>query len=320
LTGPPNLALSNLALSDTANATLNATGAGGVDYGTSLQYWNGTAWTTYNTGDTVNLNDVGKLFVRTAIAPDTISDNAETFNLTATPITGSAVIGTATILDDGSGTLFTSGNPVGIAPATVTSPTTAVVSSANASALANDDRPLAVNSLTVNEGSPYAVFKVTGVTGQYTSLSLTSSTATVGTDTGTVLEYFDGSSWQAYSSGSFVQIPSGGLLVRVAITNDAPADNGETFNLVASNTGGGAATGVGTIKDDGTGTIYTAANPTGSTPATLTPPTPVNGAVSAANAVNLPNDDRVINVNDLVVNEGSPYAVFTVTGGAGQFV
>jgi VCBS repeat-containing protein len=320
LTGPPNLTLSNLVLSDTANSSLNATGAGGIDYGTSLQFWNGTAWTTYNTGDTVNLNDVGQLFVRTAIASDTTSDNAETFNLTATPTTGTAVTGTATILDDGSGTLFTSGNPIGIAPATVTPPTTAVVSSANASALANDDRPLAVNSLTVNEGSPYAVFTVTGVTGQYTSLSLTSGAAAVGTDTGSVLQYFDGSSWQTYSAGSFVQIPSGGLLVRVAITNDTPADNGEKFNLVARNTGGGIATGVGTIKDDGTGTIFTAANPTGSSPATLTPPTPVNGAVSAANAVNLPNDDRAIGVNNLTVNEGSPFAVFTVTGGSGQFV
>jgi alpha-tubulin suppressor-like RCC1 family protein len=325
LTGPPNLALSNLALSDTTNPTLNATGAGGVDYGTSLEYWNGTAWTTYNTGDTVNIGDKGLLFVRTAIAPDTTSDNAETFNLTATPAAGSgltAVTGVATILDDGSGTLFTSANPTSIAPITVTPPSSNVVSSANASTLQNDDRPLTITPVTVNEGSPYAVFNVTGVTGQYTSLSLASDTATVGTDTGSTLEYFDGTAWQTYTAGSFVKIPSGGLLVRVAIANDVnrEASAGETFNLLATNTGSGIATGVGTIKDDGTGTIYTTANPTGSTPATLTPPTPVNGAVSAANAVNLPNDDRVISVNSLTVNEGSPYAVFTVTGGSGQFV
>ncbi|MBU3600726.1 DUF4347 domain-containing protein, partial [Polynucleobacter sp. 30F-ANTBAC] len=322
LMGPPNQAISNLALSN--GSTNPATGAG-TDYsaatGTGLEYWDAatSAWIPYVSGN-VNLDGSGILFVRTAIASDTTADNGETFKLTATPVTGSAVTGIATILDDATGTQFTAGNPTGINPATVTPPTTSVVSSANAPALPNDDRPLAVNSLTVNEGSPYAVFTVTGVTGQYTSLSLTSGTATVGTDTGTALEYFNGTTWQSYAAGSFVQIPSGGLLVRVAITNDAPADNGETFNLVASNTGGGTATGVGTILDDGTGTIYSAANPTGSTPATTTPPTPFNGAVSAANAVNLPNDDRTVTVNSLTVNEGSPFAVFTVTGNSGQFV
>ncbi|MBU3600751.1 hypothetical protein ICN28_09495, partial [Polynucleobacter sp. 30F-ANTBAC] len=68
--------------------------------------------------------------------------------------------------------------------------------------------------------------------------------------------------------------------------------------------GGTAVTGVGTIKDDGTGSIFTAANTTG-TPDTPTAPL---------------DDDRPLTVNNLTVNEGSPYAVFTVTGATDQFV
>ncbi|MBU3582368.1 hypothetical protein ICN19_10140, partial [Polynucleobacter sp. AP-Capit-er-40B-B4] len=70
------------------------------------------------------------------------------------------------------------------------------------------------------------------------------------------LEYFDptansgAGAWVPYTPNSFVAIPAGGLLVRTAVTNDPSADNNETFNLVATNAGGTAVTGVGTIKDD----------------------------------------------------------------------
>jgi hypothetical protein len=96
----------------------------------------------------------------------------------------------------------------------------------------NDDRPLAINNLSINEGSSYAVFTVTGATGQYVKLALADGTATVdangvpltdGTeDYGPALEYYNGTSWVAYTANSFVQIPAGGttLLVRTAIVND----------------------------------------------------------------------------------------------------
>ena len=78
--------------------------------------------------------------------------------------------------------------------------------------------------MTVNEGSPWAVFSVTGASGQLVTLSTASGTATLGTDTGTALQYFDGTDWQAYTPGSEVAIPTGGttLLVRIAVTMTAP--------------------------------------------------------------------------------------------------
>jgi hypothetical protein len=271
------LELGNTASTTDADATL------GTDTGTALEYWNGTAWTPYTPGSLVQIpsdndgtaGENANLLVRVAITNDTPADNGETFTLTATNTNGTpnATGGIATIKDDGTGVVYIADNsstvgtdesaPTNGAAPTVTAPTTQVVSSANATNLPNDDRPLSVNSLTVNEGSPYAVFTVSGSTGQYTSLALTSGAATVGTDTGGGLQYYDGTNWVDYTAGDFVKIPAGGLLVRTAITNDTPADNGETFNLVATNVSGNAATGVGTIKDDGTGSLFSSTNTTG---------------------------------------------------------
>ncbi|BFM40186.1 Ig-like domain-containing protein [Synechocystis sp. LKSZ1] len=163
---------------------------------------------------------------------------------------------------------------------------------------------LNINSLTVNEGSPYAVFTVTGSSGQSVFLSTTGGTATKetdgilgnGEDFGNGLEYFDGTSWVAYT-GTAVTFPSGGttLLVRTPITNDSPFEGPETFTLSAiSSTGGSSATGTGTIVDDGTGTIF---NDNG---------TPNNTAPK--------DDDRPsFSINDVTVNEAAGTATFTVT-------
>ena len=116
-------------------------------------------------------------------------------------------------------------------------------------------------------------------------------------------EYWNGSAWVAYTTGNYVAIPSDGdgtaneatsLLVRVAITNDTVSDNGETFTLTATNTGGTGATGTGTIMDDGTGTLFPAANPV----TTGGVPSPVVDTTSTL------NDDRPLSVNNLTVNEG----------------
>ena len=123
----------------------------------------------------------------------------------------------------------------------------------------DDDRPVTVNSITVNEGSPYAVFNVSGAANQLVELSLPAGgTATGGgTDYGGGLEYWNGSAWVSYTGGTEVALDgSGDLLVRTTITNDTVSDDGETFTLSASNTGGTAASGTATIKDDGTGTLY----------------------------------------------------------------
>ena len=95
---------------------------------------------------------------------------------------------------------------------------------------------------------------------------------------------------------------SGQLLVRTTVTNDSTYEGAETFQLKATPTGGTAVTGTATILDDGTGNIYpnsNSGNPDPSAPK---------------------DDDRAIHVNNIDVNEASPYAVFTVSGAAGQAV
>ena len=108
--------------------------------------------------------------------------------------------------------------------------------------------------MTVNEGSPFAVFEVSARESQSVKLTLVQGTATAGSDYINALEYWNGSSWTVYTPGTFVKVPSDGdataneaatLLVRVAIANDAPLDGGETFTLTATNTGGGSDVGTG---------------------------------------------------------------------------
>jgi hypothetical protein len=161
-----------------------------------------------------------------------------------------------TIKDDGTGDYFAANNNT----ATPALPPGTIL---------DDDRTLSVNDVTVSESSPFVVFTVTGQPGQKVALELESGTATVGTDTGTALEYFDGRAWQPYTPGSFVAIPASGttLLVRVAVVNDPTLEGSETFRLRATNTGGTPARGTGTLTDDGSnGYFFDAGNTTG-TPA-----------------------------------------------------
>jgi hypothetical protein len=242
--------------------------------------------------------------VRTTIINDLPSDNGQTFTLTATNTGNGAVVGTGTIFDNGTGDIF---NPDG---------------TLDNAASKNDDRPVTINDVTVNEASPYAVFTVTGATGQYVKLALADGTAT-SADYGSALEYYNGTDWVPYTANSFVQIPAGGitLLVRTTITNDIPYEVSETFTLTATNTGTTGATGTATIKDDGTGSLFSGANNTGIAEAPR-----MNGLPARLNddrsTPNLGNTLAVplVTINDVTVNEASPFAVFTVTGAAGQSV
>ena len=169
----------------------------------------------------------------------------------------------------------------------------------------DDDRVLAVSNVMVNEGSPYAVFTVTGGNNQQATLSLANQNAD-GANLAT-LQYFDGSTWQPYAANQVVSLSSSGsLLVRVALSpeQETALDGPETFNLVATNTGGTVSTGgLGTIKDDGSGDYFAANNNT------ATPALP-SGVVL--------DDDRSLAVAAFgPVNEASTYAMFTVTGNAG---
>ncbi len=156
-----------------------------------------------------------------------------------------------------------------------------------------------MNSISVNERSPFGVFTVTGVEGQLVFVKLrnpnaagtmarqvaSSGVATIGTDISTALEYFDGTTWVPYTPGSFVAIPADSdatpgepatLLVRVAIINDNPYEGVERFVLVVNNAGRDSNTGTGTIRDDGTGMIYLVTNTTGTPDAPGTPGYPAS--------------------------------------------
>ncbi len=261
----------------------------------------GTNWIVYD--NTHKPNGGGVFYVRVNITSeaDTTYEGSESFSLVAAYTANSSITDSAStsIIDDGTGTNYT-GNVSGGSPVT------------NTTSL-NDDRALAVNSITVNEGGGYAVFTVSANAGQTMNLALsngtTNPTATSGTDYTNALEYWDGSAWVSYTAGFTVPGTSNAavsLYVRVAITNDSTFENAEDFKLTATYTSGASrsATGVATIVDDGTGTKYDGTITSGS------PTTDTNNL----------DDDRSgpIAVTGGNYNENSPRAVFTVTANSGQ--
>ncbi len=166
---------------------------------------------------------------------------------------------------------------------------------------------VAVNSVFVNEASPYAVFTVTGSAGVAVRLELgsaglppTDARATLsgaGADIASTLEYFNGSSWQTYVTNSSVVIPTGDkLLVRVAVRQDDVHEGNESFTLTAFVSQDNSSTGIGTINDEGEGDIYQPGNTSG---------TPDSGAV-------LDDDRPTLSVSSPSVNEGA-YAEFIVS-------
>ena len=109
---------------------------------------------------------------------------------------------------------------------------------------------------------------------------------------------FDGTKWVAYS-GQSVNLDAGGrLLVRTTVVNDAVYEGAETFSLTARNAASQAASGIATVHDDGTGDIYK-----------------TDGSLDL---IQTRDDDRPLLVSSPTVNEASPYAIFTVSGKAGQ--
>ncbi|WP_378223441.1 Calx-beta domain-containing protein [Acinetobacter junii] len=125
----------------------------------------------------------------------------------------------------------------------------------------NDPAPtISVNNVTATEGTdPYEVFTVSLSNPSSGPIvfnpTLSNGTAIVGTDTGTALEYNNGTSWVAVPVGG-ITFAAGqtSVQVRVAVTDDNIDEANETFNLTATVTSGTtantSATGVGTIVDN----------------------------------------------------------------------
>jgi len=266
-----------------------ATG-GGVDFGASgaiqleVSTDGGRSWTPYSAAATFPAE--GKLLVRTPIRQDSVFEGPETFTLKASPAGGTTAVGTATIYDDGTGTVFNSDG------------------SDNSTAQKDDDRPITIPDVNVNEASPYAVFRISASGGQAFGLSLKDggadyAAANSGSDFVNALETYNGTTWVPYQAGSLVSVPAGAsvLLVRVPLINDSVYEGAEAFTLSATIPGTVPVTARGIIGDFGTGAIY---NDSG-TEDRFAPK----------------DDDRGIKIDSPIVNEGSNYAVFSMTGPAG---
>ena len=141
--------------------------------------------------------------------------------------------------------------------------------------------PIKVGNVTVNEGSPYAIFKLKGGgTDQTFTLgnllndsNTATANATLGTDaatntSGTNLEYYDPvtAEWVPYVAGTSLTLTANtDFLVRTKVNYDTPVAEGpETFQLQVNASGfPNPFYGTATIVDDGTGALFGEDNTTG---------------------------------------------------------
>ena len=165
---------------------------------------------------------------------------------------------------------------------------------------------LSVGNVAVSESSNFVVVAVNldSANTQAVSFtpSLSSGTATVGVDTGSTLQYYNGTVWTDCTGAVTINPGNTSVLLRVAIINDAVFEGNEsftidtgTFNGPVTNVTGVAST--VTINDDGTITnIFS------------------DGSVSATPTVGLTYDDRpTLTVSSVTVSESQSYAVASVS-------
>ncbi|NBW81593.1 hypothetical protein EBR21_07550, partial [bacterium] len=131
----------------------------------------------------------------------------------------------------GQGDLFSSANVTGLADAPGTN---------GAPATLNDDRGYnpVVNDVTVNEGSPYAVFTVNGLPGATVDLTLSTAGGAGSADLNADLSGWEwsndgGQTWSSNLSGAPLNASTGEMLVRFVPTNDGTLETTETLTLKA---------------------------------------------------------------------------------------
>lgn len=311
----------SLVLGETGSGTGHA--AMGTDFLPNLQYFDGASWVDYNGGliqipDTTANN--GKLLVRTAILQDSVWESTtagyETLKLTAYTAAGTAAWAGAQIRDDGQGAVFLGNNAGSNNALAANNPGDVDLAGPDYPDHLDDDRPIVVDSIAVNEDSQWAMFTVSGNDGQIVSLALHDMTATAGDgapadgseDYGPALQYWSGTAWVAYN-GSAVAISGSTLLVRTQIHQDTLFEGQHAFALgVTKLSSGTAVYGTASIYDDGTGAKYAFDDDN-------------DGSVSISNGPAAGfDDDRSLTVDSPEVNEASDFVVFTVTGNTGQTV
>ena len=304
----PAFSINDVTVNEAAGTmTFTVTKTGSTALASSVQYATaddtaiaGSDYTATNGTLNFAAGDTSKTFT-VSITNDAVYEGAEAFKVNLTSASGAVISdsqGVGTIKDDGTGNSSNGGSGTGT----------------------NDDRTLSVNTITLNEGSPYGVFTVSAIAGETLTLALANASAINNSanrtaldgsvDFGPALQYASngGTTWTTYS-GAFT-VPGTGaaaatLLVRTAVINDTVYEGAQDFTLSAAYTSGASrsTSGTGTIYDDGTGQWFDGTSGTGSATA------PVGSTL---------NDDRSLNVTGGVYNEGSPRALFTITANAGQ--
>ena len=270
---------------------------------------------TFNSADAIANGSEFKTFVRVPIDAESEDalDTGEQFTLTVVDAGANSAIGTATIVDDGTGNLYES-DPNDEDPTDGDGPYVVESTPLNPyDPRLDDDRPIALNDPCAAEysdagsGFPgYVVFTLDASPFAYTQLSLQAGPVVGGAQPGEdyvdAIQVWDASAnggigaWVSYTPSDFVQFDDNGrLLARVELIDDGIAndDGAETFTLTASNTGGTDYVGTGTIADDmSCTTFYPDVSPDPG------PWTPVTA--------------NLFDITDVTVNEGSDWAVLCV--------
>ena len=280
---------------------VNGTAIAGADTGAGIEFFNGTSWTSAAGGVTIPTGS-SSILLRTSVVNDTIFENSESLGITTGTVSSgvfntSGASGTITILDNGTTTnSFDTTN-------TTSTPTSTTSSD-------NDTPSISVSDITVSESSPFAVVKASlsnpsSETIQFIP-SLTSGSATVGTDTGSTIEFFNGSSWVSAASGATIPASTTEVLLRVAISNDTTLESlSSGLENLSISTGNILA---GTISNptgaSGTITISDNGSTTNTFLATNNSATPTIGTAD--------NDTPTLNVGSITVSESSPFAVVPI--------
>jgi autotransporter-associated beta strand protein len=277
------------AISDNLSFTptlLSGTASIGSDAGSTLQVFNGASWVSAAAGVSLAAGSTS-LLLRVAINNDTSLEGLETFQISTGAISGggsgaltnaSGASGTVTIADDGSSAQIFDQDTNSAAP---------LLRSTD-----NDTPSIAVSSVIVSEASPYAVLELSLTNPSNFAVSFTpslqSGSATIGADTGSTLEVFNGSTWQAAGQLSLAAGVTS-RLVRVAIANDSGYENSETFTISTGAISGpianpAGASGTVTIRDNGSSSNTFLANNNSATPTagSADNDTPALPALSAA--------------------------------------
>jgi chitinase len=236
---------------------LDAGGAGvgfatiDADTASAIEWWDAlnSIWTSAVSGITIPPGSTSAL-LRISLANDTTYEGLETFQVLTGPFSGPVInntgaSGVVTIADDGSTANAFDGSTISATPI---------------SGSADNDQPvISINAITVSEASPFAVLAVSLSNPSSHPVrfqpSLAGGSATIGSDTGASIEWFNGTAWATPGRGVTIAAGATSVLLRVALNNDSDHEGPESFQVVTGAVSGvrnpEGVSGTVTIVDNG---------------------------------------------------------------------